>query len=475
LKTLIFKHKINNDDFLKEYIKQYNICFRKVFNNLELIKDPIFINEILDKIKSKKLYEYLCKDCLSFYKKYNSSKEKIKEKIIDLENKEYKLTLKEFKKLQKLKKSFKSKIVFGGRSNLQRRSKGLITKEKWKELREYPIYFIGESSRNGNRFFDFKNISKGEIIFKPESFKEKIVLNISKNKHKKEILLLRELSKNKEISITVKLNSKNIYISFDESIMYNSNFDYKLFQKDKPNDLNKEETKEYWKSKYKSHEDYLKVNKLERYLSVDLNPNKIGYSIVDSEMNIIEKGCLEIEGKISQDKRKYELSQCIKYLFKKIEHYKVSYFVMEDLDIKPKNYGNRNSNRLIKNEWCKNYLFELINRRCNETKTILRKVNPVYSSFIGNIIYKEYDPISASLEINRRGINQYKKGSSIFPEFFINNIITDLIDDDMSLYEISSWKKLYNFLKSRNQSVRVKNKSLSANLFSSNSNVCLYC
>jgi hypothetical protein len=130
---------------------------------------------------------------------------------------------------------------------------------------------------------------------------------------------------------------------------------------------------------------------------------------------------------------------------------------------------------LIKNEWCKNYLFELINRRCNETKTILRKINPVYSSFIGNIIYKEYDPISASLEINRRGINQYKKGSSIFPEFFINNIITDLIDDDMSLYEINSWKKLYNSLKSRNQSVRVKNKFLLANLFSSNSNVCLYC
>ena len=35
----------------------------------------------------------------------------------------------------------------------------------WRELRRYPMCFYGETARKGNRFFDLKDISKGEIIF----------------------------------------------------------------------------------------------------------------------------------------------------------------------------------------------------------------------------------------------------------------------------------------------------------------------
>jgi hypothetical protein len=43
------------------------------------------------------------------------------------------------------------------------------------------------------------------------------------------------------------------------------------------------------------------------------------------------------------------------------------------------------------------------------------KVIAAYSSFVGNIQHEDFDPISASLEIARRGIVKYNQGSSIFP------------------------------------------------------------
>lgn len=42
------------------------------------------------------------------------------------------------------------------------------------------------------------------------------------------------------------------------------------------------------------------------------------------------------------------------------------------------------------------------------------EVNPAYSSFVGNMSYDYFDPISASLEICRRGINKYIKGNKQF-------------------------------------------------------------
>ena len=92
------------------------------------------------------------------------------------------------------------------------------------------------------------------------------------------------------------------------------------------------------------------------------------------------------------------------------------------------NFVNKTSNRKNKLEFKKNFIFSIIKRRCNETGTVLREVNPCYSSFIGNLMYKEYDPIASSIEILRRGIGQYTKGFKLIPYFDINSIFTDKID-----------------------------------------------
>lgn len=466
MKTLVYKIKVSNEDKvkLKDIQEKYSKDFRRVYKNLELSQDKEFLSSL--NMKSSKLKEYLVKEVTSFWEKYQSTKNKIRQRLGTDENLS-------FKKITELKRSLKSDICFGGRENLKRRTKGLISNSEWKELRLYPIVFYGETSRKGNRFFNFKDLSNGNILFKLESTDVKIPIKISNKKHSKELRLLEDLCLTKGISLTVKLTHDKIYLTFDETILNGTNFDYRLHQKDKPKDLNKLETKEYWKSKYKEHEEKLKSGKLERYLSIDVNPNEIGFSISDDKLNILDRGCYQITGKVNENKRKHEYSQIIKELFKKVKHFKISYFVIEDLELNKDNYGNKVSNRKNKLEFKKNYIFSIINRRCNETGTVLRKVNPCYSSFIGNLMYKEYDPISSSMEILRRGINQYNKGFKLIPELDKDKIITDKIDDSLDLNQFNGFTDLFKSI--RNKSYRRKEISFSSQKFtkSDKSHVCL--
>ncbi len=461
MKTLVYNITISKED--KEVLKGlqdgYSMDFRKLYNNLDLQKDPTYLSEL--NIKSSKFREYLIKEVESFKQKYETNQSKIQERINKLESGV--IDKKTFDKLTFLKRSVNRNICFGGRLNLERRRKDLISNEQWRELRRYPMCFYGETARKGNRFFDLKDLSNGEIIFKLNK-NIHVPIKISNKKHKKDLIKLEELSNNKQIPITIRLSYNKLWISFDECILNNTYFDYKKHQKEKPKGLSQEETRKYWWSRHQEHEEFLKIGKLNRYISIDVNPNEIGFSISDDKMNILDKGCYVIEGKVSENKRKFEYSQIIKELFNKIKHYKVSYFIIEDLDnLNKDNYGNKTSNRKNKLEFKKNYIFSIIERRCNETGTILKKVNPVYSSFIGNLLYKEYDPIASSMELLRRGIGQFKTGFRLVPEYDPNNIITDQIDGYVDLDQFKSFTELFKSI--RNKSYRRKNKTFSSQKF----------
>ena len=108
-----------------------------------------------------------------------------------------------------------------------------------------------------------------------------------------------------------------------------------------------------------------------------------------------------------------------------------------------------------------------------EVGLILRRVNPCYSSFIGNLVYNEYDPIASSLEICRRGIGQFTKGFKLIPDFDLDNIITDKIDDYVNLNQVTGFVDLFKTI--LNKSYRRKDISFSSQKFSKydKSHVCL--
>lgn len=478
MRTLVFKLLDNKDNVeqIKQLQEDWSVCYRQLYNNLDLSEDKEYLSSL--RIKSVKAKSYLVKEVIAFKERDIKNKERVR-KNIDKLNSYDKLYPKQFKHLQSLKKSLNSKVVFGGRKNLIKRSKEEITKEEWKDGRLYPLVFYGETSRNGNRFFDFKGLSKGEVLFKMECTDIKLPLKISDKKYnRKEVQLLEQLALEKEIPITVKLMYDELHISFDESIMYNSKLDTKKLNKECPYKKKEQpiKRKDWYRTKYIEHREFLKHGKKERYLAVDLNPNKIGYVIKDIDENVYSEGCFEIE--LPNDvkyssKRKYNYSLIFKEIFKLIKHYKVSYFVVEELDIdNSTNYGNKDSNRKIKNEWMMNLQKELIVRRCNETKTILIEVNPCYSSFIGNLLYNKYDPIASAYEICRRGIYKYTTGFKLIPEYIVDNIISDRIDCNVDLHCFTSFVELFESI--RDQSYRRNNKSFSKYLLSPSTHINMY-
>ena len=85
---------------------------------------------------------------------------------------------------------------------------------------------------------------------------------------------------------------------------------------------------------------------------------------------------------------------------------------MEDLDgITDKKKGSKEANRKTKNIWNRELIEEQILKHCNLKGIELRKVQPSYSSFIGNIMYTHFDPINAAIELARRGLYKYIKDS----------------------------------------------------------------
>ena len=148
---------------------------------------------------------------------------------------------------QILNKHKDNKVIFGGKSNMIKYLKGLITKEEYKNKKLLPLNIFGEDASKGNR------------KFKLDLFNDRIIYKHSRNQHfELEIPKLRgsykelyNLQENPR-TYSVKLTDKYILISF-------------------------EEVKEI--IKYKNN----------RYLGIDLNPEFIGISIKEDDKILYTK------------------------------------------------------------------------------------------------------------------------------------------------------------------------------------------
>ena len=297
------------------------------------------------------------------------------------------------------------KVIFGGKKNYFQRLKNIISKEQFKQKRLSPIYSIGEvinKSVKGNRKFHIEQDLEN-IIFKPNKSTKINLKLIGLNKRKQILSKLYQKQERKEIKIAYKLDLEYIYIIFEETDIYNY------------------ETK------------FIK----NRVLALDLNPNYIGWSIVDwkseSEFNVIKTGVYSIkklndkdfslknkgystdskERKYISDKRNFESIQIVKNIVNKSIYYKCQIISIEDLSIKSsdKELGKR-FNKLVNNSWCRNAFVNNLTKRCNIHNIKLLKVKPDYSSFIGNFLYRSLhlpDMVLASIEIGRRGYEFYNQ------------------------------------------------------------------
>ncbi len=332
-----------------------------------------------------------------------------------------------------------SKVIFGGKKNYFNRLKGNITKEQFKENRLSALYSIGTRSNKGiagnQKFHLEQNLN---LIFKPNR-KTKIELQLKyHNKHLLKLLYLNQ--ETRKFSLTYKLDQKFVYITFDETQM---------------KQIQLEQIKN-------------------RVLALDLNPNYIGWTIVDwkseSKFNVIKSGIysikklndkeFDLKGKhYSNDskeriylnnKRNYETLQISKNIINKSIYYKCQIVSIEDLKINSddKNKGKK-FNKLVNNLWNRNALVNNLQKRCNIFNIKLLKVKPEYSSFIGNFLYRSLnllDMILASIELGRRSYEFYNQYISRTKE-----IKKNIIQPDIKLFNDLIIKSLEEFNIQREQ------------------------
>ena len=353
------------------------------------------------------------------------------------------------KRLIKINKE--NKIIFGGKKLFEKRKKGKISKEEFQLKRLISLYSMGKQQSTANP--KFRIITENHVIFQP-TVHEKFYLKINPNKnYQKYILQLIELQNQKKIPISYKLDTEYVYVSFD---------------------LNKLKSEKIISEKIK-----------DRYFAIDMNPNYIGYSIVEwlneLEYKIIDKGAFSLkklndydnslkgkgfasdskERKYITNKRNFEVINIAHKLVKIAEHYRCESFVMEDLIIKSKdNKKGSRINKLCNQQWCRNIFVNQIKKICKLNNVKILEVIPNYSSFIGNLVYRKEklpDFVLASIEISRRGYefnHQYilkdkeQKKNIVYGNFDENRLIYSQSLEEIGInIGFSSFQELYDKIK----------------------------
>ena len=411
MQTIKIKYTINDIDklLLNDYIKQYNYVYRVAFNNLQSHK----VNKLseLTNLNNINLLD-------SWF----------------IQSANY-----EVKTLYKLVGD--KKVIFGGRKNFIKRCQNKISYDEFNFYRFQPLCSYGEKKSgtkavHGNRKFKLSD----DLTFITLKLKErKIKINLPKYLHSNIKYILKNIYTHQildDTPITYKIDYNYVYIQFDESVILNKN-----------NNLDKIQN---------------------RVLSLDLNPNYIGWSIVDwkseSEFNVIKSGIYSIknlndkdfnlknkgyssesnERKYISDKRNFETLQIVKNIVNKSIYYKCQLISIEDLSIKSsdKELGKK-FNKLVNNSWYRNTFVNNLTKRCNIHNIKLLKVKPEYSSFIGNFLYRSLnlpDMVLASIEIGRRGYEFYNQYISKVKE-----IKKNIVKPDLSMFNKLYLKSLEEF------------------------------
>jgi hypothetical protein len=477
----------DNIELLNQYIEAYTGAFYKMYKSPDLLKDSAYLKSFKNQFICTHTINCLVSNVKAKTNAYLAQEEIKKNELQDIErqlqnrkfktDKELKIKFKLIQKSIYLKQTIGKNISFGGKElqrNITRLSQTiqqqnltdlelvekqlLLAKYKaeYKEKRKIPLYLLGQANQNSNRKINF-DLNNHTITFKPNN-QTKIKIDFYCGKNQQTILskLQNSILTNPQ-PITVTISSKYIVISFDESKLEGLALNVNQINRDRKKAVTKEQKKSIYKNAAIEHEQKLLENKVKHRIgAIDLNPNFIGFSIVDytDKKQIIYTKCYNFTtlnlktGKSSvtnsyqTNKRKHEICEVYKDIFKICEHFKVAQFSIEDLNFKPKVEVNATEfNRQVKNVWNRTLQTNLISKYCNKLGIKLLEVLPMYSSFIGNMIYSNYDPIASSIELGRRGFYKYEKGKLYDSLTRINQEKLDYLLGENVVAE--DWKDLY--------------------------------
>ena len=465
----------SNSEYLLEKQRNYSYAFHKLYRRIDLIKNKQYLAILQDEFNLSDIeIRSLASEVQSKFDKTLTDKKDLEKEIVEIEN-EIKETLllpktnKNVRTLHKLRKDLAYKlrrlpqdITFGSKTLLKKLSylnndkelnaeKIIETKAEYVDKRIMSFYLLGEANQYGNRFINF-DLENNKLEYKPKRG-TKIEIEFScYHSYKKTLKELQYYSDHKLIPISLFISSDSISLSYDDKILngfaINESERRNEVKEIKKNHIDPIVIKDLISKVYIQYNENLKQRMLNkklnyRYLAIDTNPDYIGCSIIDKvgdkDIKVVhafnynvkeqnektDKSC-DIPCKTHvNNQRKYSIYHIWKDIFKVFSYYNCGYLVLEELDFKNDDLGNKEANRKTKNLWYRTISSGLIDKYCNRLGIIKIEINPVYTSFIGNILHPYVDPINASIEIGRRGIFKFIK-DMFYPEFDMGTILNTM-------------------------------------------------
>ena len=107
------------------------------------------------------------------------------------------------------------RMVFGGRKQLERRRKGLVSNDEWKRARLRPLCSIGDANYAGNRHFRLEADGRC-LTLKILGREARLMLPACAGKWGVLLPAVARLAAGKEMSVTFRLGARTVDITFDE-------------------------------------------------------------------------------------------------------------------------------------------------------------------------------------------------------------------------------------------------------------------
>jgi len=320
------------------------------------------------------------------------------------------------------------KIVFGGKSELLRRQKGLISSYEWRERRRgRALEIIGDRTRKGNRHFTLsQDASTCEVKFLGHAVS--INLRTMIGKHGALLRAVALLAKAGQMSVHFSITAKTLNVTFDEMDLRKlppgkTLEDLKIAEQgaSRKGRKRKDPTTHYAAGRVKNlqdrpiHPEWRDAVPIvtTRALGLDLNPNWVGASIIEftgnpqdaDNVRILDHRLHHIAVPFVADAANMTsaMANVAVQVINMARAWNCGLVVHEDglgkLAWSKKSRGNDQT----VNYWSRSALIGGLTRRCKLANIKFMSIWGGYSTTIGNILFDLPDACASAAEIARRG------------------------------------------------------------------------
>lgn len=289
------------------------------------------------------------------------------------------------------------RLVFGGRLQLERRRKGLISQDVWREARLRPLCSRGDKTQAGNRHF---RLSPDASICTLSVYGRPVELQLAAMRGKAGEILRQAaaLAAAKAINLTFRLDATRLHVMLD------------------PAEL-------------PAHPERLApfAAVAGRALGIDLNPDWIGLSVIEVPESLDPTNLrnarlldhrlvrLAVPPDAGAEQVREILAAVAGQALALARAWGCDEAMLEKGLGKLRSSGrNRRLNRLL-NHWARRVFGAMFARRAGLAGIAVREVWGGYSTTIGNMAFPAPDACASAAEIARRGIAAARKFKDVLP------------------------------------------------------------